>query len=242
MILSPPLRFSDFVNSQGALAQWMEELVALDRLPLNHVQPRPWGYRFSLCDSAPFRTWWTEQSLIQEHFLLKSVKLDRYGNRFLFAHAPGMLVAGLSTWPDLGGAAQDLRETIGRYAFATYREDILPFYSKEIIDALQIAEASLNSGLLPSHCALKWGKLLRIDSDNLERVLSYFLVEKPADCSLPLLVSLGANTYAVFAWSRSQQEPLRIGLCRNWHDDVTIKDLRRWIKSFTSRSSKETTN
>jgi hypothetical protein len=134
-----------------------------------------------------------------------------------------------------------LREAIGKCFWDTHREGILPVYRGKIMVALQIPEGSLNSSQLPNHCTTRWGTWLRIDSPNIERILGYLLLDKPADGDDPQVISLGANVFAVVASSCSE---LRIGLCRNWHDDLALKDAARWLKSFASRArskEKETT-
>jgi hypothetical protein len=102
---SSPMRQSDLVNSRDALSQSMEELVARDRLPLSHVQPRGYGYLFTFRASAGLLNWVAERPLLQEHFLLKSLKLDRYENHLVLARSAQGLYAGLCSWQDLPRAA-----------------------------------------------------------------------------------------------------------------------------------------
>lgn len=226
MQLLSPLRPSDLVNSHSALGQWMEELAAIDRLPLDHVQPRDWGFLLSLRGSARFRNWWTERPF-GKHFLLWSSELDRYGSQLLLS-SPPRLYAALCSWLDLPQAAEDLREATGESRGWNTRET----YSTEIIAALQIPEGSLNASL-PNHCETRWGKWLRVDSGNIEHVLDYLLLDRPATWADPHLVSLGAHVFATLALSDSE---LRIGVCSHWQSDLARKDATRWLKASAPRT------
>jgi hypothetical protein len=111
----------------------------------------------------------------------------------------------------------------------------LSVYSQEILEALQLPEQPLNSLEIPGYCTTKWGTLLRLDRGKSQQALSYLCVDQPADCSVPLLVNLGANVFVIFAWSQSAKEPLRIGLCSHWAEDLALKDLARWLRSVLPR-------
>ena len=233
------MRVDDFVHSRNARLDLLEQIVALDRLSLDAITPISWGYEIRLNGSSRLHKWWFDHE-VQPHAWLDSIELGPYGTCLLLNQQIGAAPYGrygaICSWTDLPQAGEHLRQTfVGAALWETYREDILPIYTAEIIRALEIPEAALNSSQLPSHCAIKWGKLLRIDSANIERVLSYFVVERSLDCQKPFLADLGAKVFAVFAFGSSQEEPLRIGLCRNWHDDLAIKDLSRWLKVGAAR-------
>jgi hypothetical protein len=112
------------------------------------------------------------------------------------------------------------------------KETVLPAYVEDITAALALPEAPLNTAELPAVCRLKWGALLRLAPENIDRALDYLAVEKPLDCSVPVQVNLGAYCFAICAFSPSQKEPLRIGVARNWHTDLATKDLARWLRAF----------
>jgi hypothetical protein len=238
-----PMRVDDFVHSRNARLDLLEQIAALDRLSLDAITPVAWGYEIRLNGSSRVHKWWGDHE-VQQHTLLDSIELHPYGTCLLLNRQIGAAPYGrygaICSWVDLPQAAEHLRQNyVGPALWNTYGEGILESYTAEIIRALSIPEAALNSSQLPSHCAIKWGELLRIDSANIERVLSYFVVGKPIDCQKPLLVSLGAKVFAVFAFGSAQDEPLRIGLCRNWHDDLVLKDLNRWLKAGATRPPKK---
>jgi hypothetical protein len=233
-MFSGPMRADDFVHSRNSRLDLLEQIAALDRLSLEAITPVSWGYWVRLNGSSKLYKWWCDHE-VQQHALLDSIELHPYGTCLLLNRQIGVTpysrYGAICSWADLPRAAEHLRQSyVGPALWNTYGEGILESYTAEIIRALSIPEAALNSSQLPSHCAIKWGKLLRIDSANLERVISYFVVERPLDCQRPFLADLGAKVFAVFAFGSAQEEPLRIGLCRNWHDDLAIKDLSRWLK------------
>jgi hypothetical protein len=246
-VFSGPMRADDFVHSRSARLDLLEQLTALDRLSLDAITPFVWGYETRLTGSSRLFNWWFAHPEIQQHAWLDSIELQPYGTCLLLNRQIGATPYGrygaICSWADLPQAAEHLRQSyVGPVLWNTYGEGILESYTAEIIHGLEIPGAPLNSSQLPSHCTAKWGELLRIDSANLARVLSYFVVEKPSDCQQPLLVNLGAKTFAVFAFGSSQDEPLRIGLCRGWHDDLAVKDLRRWLKAGASSSTPKKTS
>ena len=245
-VFSGPMRVDDFVHSRNDRLDLLERLTALDRLSLDAITPAAvWGgFSIRLNGSAKFLSWWFAHPEIQQHAWLDSIELRPYGTCLILNRQIGATPYGrygaICSWADLPQAAEHLRQSyVGPDLWDTYREGILETYAAEIIRVLEIPEAALNSTQLPSHCAAKWGELLRIDSANLARVLSYFVVGKPSDCHKPLLVSLGAKVFAIFAFGSAQEESLRIGLCRNLHDDLVLKDLGRWLKTSPSRPPKE---
>jgi hypothetical protein len=238
-----PMRVDDFVHSRNARLDLLEQIAALDRLSLDAITPASWGYGIRFNGSSKLYKWWCDHE-VQQHALLDSIELHPYGTCLLLNRQIGATPYGrygaICSWADLPQAVEHLRQNcVGPALWNTYGEGILESYTAEIIRALSIPEAALNSSQLPCHCTIKWGELLRIDSANIERVLSYFVVGKPLDCRKPFLVSLGAKVFAVFAFGSAQDEPLRIGLCRNWHDDLVLKDLNRWLKAGATRPPKK---
>jgi hypothetical protein len=235
--LSAPIRPGDLINSRQARLQWVEELVALDRLQLSNIEPFEWGFWLKLNRSERFLKWWIDRSPIEHLFLLEARELDRYGTYLVLsrhrAFTPQHAHAAICSWNDLPKAAEYLRTScIGPLLWETYGPPVLSVYTQQILAALAIREQPLNSPQLPSYSEAKWGTLLRLDQGKSKEALVHLCIEKPSDCSVPFLANLGANVFAVLAWSPLAQEPLRIGLCRHWNDDLAVKDLARWLKSF----------
>ncbi len=242
--LSAPIRRGDLINSRQARLQRVEELVALDRLRLSNVEPFEWGFGLKLNGSERFLKWWVDQSPVEHLFLLEARELDRYGTYLVLSRQRAFTAqhahAAICAWNDLPKAAEHLRTSyIGPRLWETYGAAALAFYASNIIAALQIPEQPLNSLESFSYSKSKWGTLLRFDESNSQRALSYLCADEPLDPSAPVLINLGANVFAVFAWSPSSQEPLRIGLCSQWTSDLALKDLGRWLKSLP-RNRKET--
>jgi hypothetical protein len=234
--ITGPMRLDDFVHSRNARLDLLEQLRARARLSLDAITPAVWGFGICLNRSSRVYEWWFDHLGIQRHAWLDSVELDHYGTCLMLSRRIGAIPYGrygaICSWADLPQAAEYLRQTyVGPVLWDSYREGILSVYTSEITGALAIPEAALNSTQLPGRCTTKWGELLRIDSANVERVLSYFVVARPTDCEKPFLLNLGANIFAGFALSTAKDEALRIGLCRNWHDDLVIKDLARWLRT-----------
>jgi hypothetical protein len=235
-LVSPPLRASDLVNSQSALAQWMEELISLDRLPLTQVQPRDWGYFLSLRGTDRFQSWCIKQSFVP-HFLVLSSELDRYGNYLLLARRTeeGPMYGGLCHWLDLPRAAQELRQSIREG-----RECAAELFSSIIIKALELPEGSLNASP-PNHCPMRWGTWLRIDRASSELVLNYLLLDESFPGDAPRSVSLGGDARVVVA---ATEEELRVGVTSYWQDHSALKDTERWLRGAAPRTrklNKETT-
>jgi hypothetical protein len=238
---SEPVRQSDFVNSSSARGEWMEELSALAKLrPDSSIELFNWGYLLHLRSSSQFLEWYLKRPNTQQLLLLETIELDGFGTRLSLnkkiADLPFATYGTVCSWPDLSQATEYLRvHCVGPILWNSHHDNILPVYAQDITSALQIPAGSLNSSQLPGHCITKWGVLLRIDSAGVQRALDYFAVEQPADCERPLAINLGGNVVAVFAFSPCSKEPLRIGLCRNWADDLALKDAARWLKSFNRK-------
>jgi hypothetical protein len=236
MQISTPIRPDDFVNSRNAVLEWTEELVAVDRLKFSDVEPREWGgFTLRLNGSQRFFKWLFDRHDLQHHFLIERAELDRFGSQLLLPRPTSAVSFGshaaICPWTASSKAAQYLRE------FCIGPADgpaILPVYVEDIINALQIPEQASNSSELPSYSQVKWGTLLRLDGANVSRTLDYLLFDRPADYVTPVKIPLGANCFAVVASSPSK-EALRIGLGPCWNDDLIIKDLSRWLKSFLPR-------
>jgi hypothetical protein len=243
MQLYPSVRPSDLVNSHTAAPlEWVETVVALDRIHLSNVQAHDWGYKLRLSWSARFSKWWFERADVRSLFLLHATELDRYGTHLLIGRPPGSCsvspYTAICPWTALPQAAEELRTThIGAEFWDSVRdkETVLAAYAADITTALELPEAPLNTRELPAVCHLKWGVLLRLGPEQIERALDYLAVEKPLDCSVPLKVDLGAYCFTVCAFSPSPKEPLRLGLVRNWNVDLATKDASRWLRSFQPR-------
>jgi hypothetical protein len=241
MQIPPPIRPSDFINSHTAAPlEWTEEIVAVDRIHLAHVQSHVWGFALKLNCSERFKKWWFDRTDVRRLFSLYAAELDRYGTHALIARLPGESAvcpyAAVCPWTALPQAAEELRTThIGAEYWESQaaKETILPAFVSDITAALALRESPPNTRELPAFCRLKWGVLLRLGPDNVDHALDYLAIDKPSDCSSALTVNLGANCFAVCLFSPPPQEPLRIGLCRNWHLDLAVKDTTRWLRTFT---------
>jgi hypothetical protein len=241
MRILPPLRPDDFVNSYvTAPLQWMEEIAAVDELGLSAITPHDFrGFTFRLNNSNRFKKWWVERTDVRHLFLLEAAKLDRFGTHLLLSRrgsGPGVAPYGaICPRTAIPEAAQTVRTNyIGPASWDAHsdKDNLLARYVTDIIEELVLTEQPLNSNELPTYCRLKWGLLLRLGPADVDRALNYLAIEKPADSSAPLKVTLGANCLAIAAWSTSQKEPLRVGLSSAWNDDLAIKDLARWLRGF----------
>jgi hypothetical protein len=243
MQIQSPIRLDDLLNShRNAPLEWTEEIVAVDRIKLKNVEAHDWGYKLRLNWSERFAKWWFERSEVRRLFLLHAAELDRYGTHLLIARPPGESAVGpcaaVCPWTAIAQAAEDLSTNqIGAefWESRSGKETVLPAYAVDITTALELPEAPINTRDLPGFCYLKWGALLRLGPASLDRTFDYLAIEKPLDCSVPLQVNLGANCFAVCAFGPSPKEPLRIGLCRNWHVDLATKDAIRWLRTFIPR-------
>jgi hypothetical protein len=115
-----------------------------------------------------------------------------------------------------------------------YGRSIFPSAVDEIAQEFQLEERPLNSTEVPCRCQLKWGHLLRLSRHNASEVLDYLNISQPEDISLPILIKLGANLVVVLAFSPCAEEPLRIGLCCQWHAGLAIDDFGAWLRTFPS--------
>ncbi len=129
------------------------------------------------------------------------------------------------------------QEHIGPALSSAYDNDFFPITSGQITQALALSEGSFNSLALPHYCPTQWGTLLRIDRDHVERVLGYFNVEQPADCSIPTTDNLGGGLAALYAFSPAE-EALRVAICSGEQEHSALHGLGRWLRSFEFRGGK----
>jgi hypothetical protein len=228
---SAPLWTADLVNAKQARAAWLEKLAAIDQFKISGVEYLPWGYGLKLNRSPRFLAWWAK-SQVEHLWLLDARELDDYRNYLVISTEPtpagARVRAALCSWDDLPKAAQYLRGSSGSTAGYS-------LYIPQILIALQIPEAPMNSAHFPNYCTTKWGTLLRLDDGTMREALHYISVEQPSDCSGPLLVNLAPGLAGNFAWGSSPQEPLRIGLCGPWGVDLALREANRWLKSQAQR-------
>jgi hypothetical protein len=231
------MRPVDLVNSRQSRLELTEEIIAVDRLPLGNVASHDFGFSFKLNGSAHFRKW-LDHAPAEHRFLLDIYSLDRFGNYLLLTcHPCAGTYGAIAAWNNLSTAAEYLRVScIGPTAESMYGPAALEFYTRDILSALRIPEQPLNAHETPSYSTTRWGTLLRLDSDTSPQALAYFCIEEPAEKSL-VSVDLGANVFALLAWSAVLPETLRIGLCSQWTRYLALKDLNRWLKA--SRKQKE---
>jgi hypothetical protein len=242
MQIYPSVRPADLVDSHTiAPREWAQEIIAVDRIKLKNVELHDFGYKLRLNWSERFSRWWCERSEVRRLFLLHAAELDRYGTHLLLGRPPSESSVGhcaiACAWRAIPQAAEELRTNhIGPEFWDSQpdKETVLPAYISDITAALEFPEAPLNTRELPAVSRLKWGVLLRL-GENIERVLDYLAIEKPLDCSVPLTVNLGANCFAVCAFDPAAKESVWIGLCRNWHVDLALKDANRWLRTFIPR-------
>src|SRR5260221_1456098 len=83
--LSAQIRPGDLINSRQARLQWVEELVALDRLRLSNVEPFEWGFGLKLNGSERLIKWWVDRSPVEHLFLLEARELERYGSHLVLS-------------------------------------------------------------------------------------------------------------------------------------------------------------
>jgi len=222
---------------QARLRERAEEFRALDRFSLDQIEPFQSGFFCRLNGSDRFRKWLSDQADIQDHFLLKSVELDRrYADRLVctgdVVSTPTGALAAIVPWDEFQPAAEYLRlHSRQSTSRSPYGAVVLPSYVADITRALKIPQRSLNSTEIPACCEIRWGALLRIDPTGVERALAYLAINPPTDAP-PVKVALGANCFAVAALTPlAPDQPLQIGLCTNWDADLALEDIRRWLKS-----------
>jgi hypothetical protein len=236
--LSTTVWLNDYLNARRArLRERAEEFRALDRLNLDQLEPFQSGFVCRLNGSDRFRRWLRDRSDIEDHFLLKSVELDpRYGDRLILTadvvSTPIGALAVVVPWDEVQPAAEHLRiKSRQSTCRSPYGYVVLPSYIATITAALKIPERPLNSAEVPGYSKTKWGAWFRIGSGGLEQALAYLAINPPAD-SVPVKVGLGANCFAVLAWTpRVPEEPLQIALCTNMDWDLALRDLKRWLRS-----------
>jgi hypothetical protein len=225
--LFAPLWTADLINSTQARSAWLEKLAAIDQFKISSVERLDWGYGLQLNRTPRFLAWWAKYQL--EHlWRLDARELDDYRNLLVISTEPtpssARVRAALCSWSDLPKAAEYIRHSSG--STAGYSLGI-----QQILLALKIPEAPMNSTQFPNYCSTKWGPWLRLDEATAAKALHHLSVEQPSDCSGPLLVNLAPGLAGIFAWGSSRQEPLRIGLCGPWGIDLALREAARWLKS-----------
>jgi hypothetical protein len=165
------------------------------------------------------------------------VELGDFGTYVLVAHPNAnksdCIYAAVCGWSDVQKAAADLRSRcLGPDLLKIHGPAIFASTAQEIVGHFKLPERSLNSTAIPCCCRLTWGYLQRFSQPNIPTVLDYFNIAQPEDISLPILFTLGANLAIVLAFSSAGEEPLRIGLCCQWHTGLAIDDLGAWLRTF----------
>jgi hypothetical protein len=208
-----PVRTSDLIHSQNAILEHTEKIIALDRVDLRKIEPAAWGgFILRLSVSPRLEEWWSTRPDKRKHLWLDSAELDPFGTHALFSRQItdksdcGAYVA-LCGWRDMPAAAADLRlRCLGPVLMKAYGRSIFPSTVDEIAQQFQLEERPLNSIEVPCRCRLKWGHLLRLNSDSVQAALDYLNIPQPEDVSLPILKKLGANLAVVLAFSSSVEE------------------------------------
>ena len=249
-----PLRPSDLLHSRDAILARTEELIALDRIPLEKVEALRWGFLLKPPRSKRFLERYQNQAS-SHHLWLEAIEADHLGTHVLFSHEfivtsplnpfhrpinlPFGSYAAVCSWRDVSRATACLRrEHIGPALSSAYDNDVFAITSGQITHALGLSEGSFNSLALPHYCPTQWGTLLRIDRDHAQRVLDYFNVEQPADCSIPAIDNLGGGLAALYAFSPAE-EALRVAICSGQQEHLALHDLGQWLRSFESPKAKK---
>jgi hypothetical protein len=246
MRILAPLRPDDLVNSYSAAPlAVLEEITALDRLPLSAITPHDSGtFTFRLNNSDRFKKWWFNQTDVRHLFQLDVLEYDRFGSHLLLVNSqvnrilPAMYGA-VCPWTAIPQAAQLLRALhIGPAFWDAYsqQDNFLGKYLADVVQGLGLVEQPLNGRDLPAISRLKWGLLLRLGPADVERTLHYLALEKPHSVA-PVRADLGAHCSAFAAWSSSKKEPLRICVSSPWNEDLALKDVSRWLRGFEAHSS-----
>ena len=249
-----PLRSGDLFHSRGAILARTEELIALERIPPEQVDALEWGFLLKTSACAQ-RLWERYKTKSSHHLWLDSVEADQFGTHIFFSHQfvvtpelnpfyrPLDLGYGAYTavcsWREANEVATWLRkEHIAPRLLTAYGADLLTITSAQITLALRLSEGSFNSALLPHYCPTQWGTLLRIDRTNLGRVLEYFNLEEPADCSIPVIDQLGGGLSILYALS-PLEEALRVAICSAELEHLALHDLGSWLRSIQSSKAKK---
>ncbi len=249
-----PLRPSDLLHSRDAILVRTEELIALDRIPLEKVEALRWGYLLKPPRSKRFLERYQNHAA-SHHLWLDSIEADHFGTHVLFSHQfivanpvnpfhrsinlPFGTYVAVCSWRDVSQATAYLRqEHIGPALSSAYDNDFFAITSGQITQALGLSEGSFNSLALPHYCPTQWGTLLRIDRDHAQRVLDYFNVEQPADCSIPTIDNLGGGLAALYAFSPAE-EALRVAICSGQQEHLALHALGQWLRSFESPKAKK---
>jgi hypothetical protein len=206
MRILAPLRPDDLVNSYSAAPlAVLEEITALDRLPLSAITPHDSGtFTFRLNNSDRFKKWWFNQTDVRHLFQLDALECDRFGSHLLLVNSqvnrilPAMYGA-ICPWTAIPQAAQLLRSLhVGPAFWAVHskQDNFLDKYISDAIQELGLVEQALNSRELPGLCRCKWGFLLRLGQADTERALDYLAIEKPLNSLAPIITDLGSRCFA----------------------------------------------
>jgi hypothetical protein len=244
MPITSPVRASDFVNSEKAQLEWVEEICATSRIAPSNVEPFQYGFLLRLFPSDRFYRWWLNQHAVNHHLYIDSSVLDRFGTTLQIsrqtATTPKEVNAAITTWRNASQTAQHLRTRYLVNAFGGDSVVATETFTSLIIGALQIPERPANSRELPAWHQVKWGTLLRLDPPSIERALDYLLLERPVQGELSPIVPLGAGVMSVVAASHSPEEPIQIGISHQWADDLMSKTLSRWLRGFEPKALSDT--
>jgi hypothetical protein len=251
-----PLRPGDLLHSRDAILARTEELIALDRIPLEKVDAFRWGFLLKPARSKRFLERYKNQAS-SHHLWLDSIQADHFGTHVLFSHQ--FIVANLAntfhrpinypfgtyvavcSWRDVSQVTAYLRqEHIGPALSSAYDNDFFAITSVQTTQALGLSEGSFTSLALPHYCPTPWGILLRIDRDSVGRILDYFNVDQPADYSIPTIDKLGAGLAALYAFSPNE-EALRVAICSEEQEHLALHDLGNWLRSMEFSMPKKQT-
>jgi hypothetical protein len=225
---------AQLVHGEQALAAWLEKIRALARIQWRDIEPLEGGgfsLQLSLSCFPELQTWLTKFSPPERLFRINAFRLDDFGNYCLLGSEPlpptTRVQAALCSWSDRPKAVEFLRSTSPGQDSG--------IYSWLLIDTLKIADGPLNGLDLPASSKTAWGSWLRLNPPKSEEALSYLCVDQPSVCSEPLVVKLSPTMVGIFAWSRSDTEPVRIALAGSWATALALRDVQRWLKSLTPR-------
>jgi len=241
MPISSPVRASDFINSEKAQFEWVEEICAIGRIPPADVEPFPGVFLLRLTHPDRVHRWWSNRNAVDHHLFVDSSIVDRFGTTLQVSVSrqtgvsPKECYAVVTSWRDVCQGAQYLRTKYLANAFGGDSTIATENFVATITDALQIQERPVNSPLLPAWCPMKWGALLRLDPPTVARTLDYLLLERPAQGELSPLVPLGAGVVSRVAASPSPEEPVQVGISSQWNDDLLSKTLARWLRGFQTK-------
>src|SRR5438105_425175 len=115
MKILPPLRPDDLVNSyEVAPLAALEEIAAIDRLPLSAITPHDSGiFTFRLNNSDRFKRWWIEQTEVRRLYQIDAIERDRFATHFLLTRQLNGTAApkygAICPWTAIPQAVETLR-------------------------------------------------------------------------------------------------------------------------------------